>query len=89
MISLAPSTTTTGNSNARWELRLDYEARTSFLGREHGKHNYSLNPQVRYWVASGIYGRIEGPFFNHVRPACTPAWNLNILMSLLIVGATC
>ncbi|MFC6225256.1 hypothetical protein ACFP2F_18560 [Hymenobacter artigasi] len=56
------------DSSAGWELRLDYEARTSYLGREYGSHAYSLNPQVSYSAANGLYGRLEGLYFSPVRP---------------------
>ena len=56
------------DSSAGWELRLDYEARTSYLGREYGSHAYSLNPQVTYSAANGLYGRLEGLYFSPVRP---------------------
>ena len=56
------------NSSAGWEIRLDYEARTTYLGREYGHHDYSLNPQVSYSAASGLYGRLEGIYFSPVRP---------------------
>ena len=60
--------TTLPNSSAGWEIRLDYEARTTYLGREYGHHDYSLNPQVSYSAASGLYGRLEGIYFSPVRP---------------------
>lgn len=56
------------DSSTGWELRLDYEARTSYLGREYGSHAYSLNPQVSYSAANGLYGRLEGLYFSPVRP---------------------
>ena len=56
------------DSSGGWELRLDYEARTSYLGREYGNHAYSLNPQVSYSAANGLYGRLEGLYFSPVRP---------------------
>ena len=56
------------DSSAGWELRVDYEARTSYLGREYGYHAYSLNPQVSYAAASGLYGRLEGLYFSPLRP---------------------
>ena len=56
------------DSSVGWELRLDYEARTTYLGREYGNHAYSLNPQVSYSAASGLYGRLEGLYFSPVRP---------------------
>ena len=56
------------DSSAGWELRVDYEARTSYLGREYGNHAYSLNPQVSYAAASGLYGRLEGLYFSPLRP---------------------
>ena len=63
----APPVAAAGNS-AGWEVRLDYEARTSYLGREYGSHAYSLNPQVSYSAANGLYGRLEGLYFSPVRP---------------------
>ena len=63
----APSVTAS-DSSAGWELRLDYESRTSYLGREYGNHDYSLNPQVSYSAANGLYGRLEGIYFSPVRP---------------------
>ena len=56
------------DSSAGWELRLDYEARTTYLGREYGHRDYCLNPQVSYSAASGLYGRLEGVYFSPVRP---------------------
>lgn len=56
------------DSSAGWELRLDYEARTSYLGREYGSHDFSLNPQVSYSAPNGLYGRLEGLYFHPVRP---------------------
>ena len=56
------------DSSAGWELRLEYEARTSYLGREYGSHDYSLNPQVSYSAVNGLYGRLEGLYFSPVRP---------------------
>jgi hypothetical protein len=56
------------DSSAGWELRLDYEARTAYLGREYGNRDYCLNPQVSYEAASGLYGRLEGLYFSPVRP---------------------
>ena len=56
------------DSSAGWELRFDYESRTSYLGREYGNHAYSLNPQVSYSAANGLYGRLEGLYFSPVRP---------------------
>jgi len=56
------------DSSAGWELRLEYEARTSYLGREYGHRDYCLNPQVSYLAASGLYGRLEGVYFSPVRP---------------------
>ena len=56
------------DSSAGWELRLEYEARTSYLGREYGSHDYSLYPQVSYLAANGLYGRLEGLYFSPVRP---------------------
>lgn len=56
------------DSSAGWEIRLDYEARTTYLGREYGRHDYCLNPQVSYSAASGLYGRLEGIYFSPVRP---------------------
>lgn len=56
------------DSSAGWELRLDYEARTTYLGREYGHRDYCLNPQVSYSAASGLYGRLEGIYFSPVRP---------------------
>ncbi len=64
----APPIAAADSSSAGWELRLDYEARTSYLGREYGNHAYSLNPQVSYSAASGLYGRLEGLYFSPVRP---------------------
>jgi len=63
----APPVAAAGSS-AGWEVRLDYEARTSYLGREYGSHAYSLNPQVSYSAANGLYGRLEGLYFSPVRP---------------------
>ena len=63
----APPVAAAGSS-AGWEVRLDYEARTSYLGREYGNHAYSLNPQVSYSAANGLYGRLEGLYFSPVRP---------------------
>ena len=56
------------DSSAGWELRLDYEARTSYLGREYGSRAYSLNPQLSYSAPNGLYGRLEGLYFSPVRP---------------------
>ena len=42
------------DSSAGWELRLDYEARTTYLGREYGHRDYCLNPQVSYSAASKL-----------------------------------
>ena len=56
------------DSSAGWELRLDYEARTTYLGREYGHRDYCLNPQVSYSATSGLYGRLEGLYFSPVRP---------------------
>ncbi len=64
----APPIAAADSSSAGWELRLDYEARTSYLGREYGNHAYSLNPQVSYSAANGLYGRLEGLYFSPVRP---------------------
>ena len=42
------------DSSAGWELRLDYEARTTYLGREYGHRDYCLNPQVSYSASSKL-----------------------------------
>ena len=42
------------DSSADWEIRLDYEARTTYLGREYGHRDYCLNPQVSYSAASKL-----------------------------------
>jgi hypothetical protein len=59
---------TASDSSAGWELRFNYESRTNYLGREYGSHAYSLNPQVSYSAANGLYGRLEGLYFSPVRP---------------------
>ena len=41
------------DSSAGWEIR-GYEARTTYLGREYGHHDYCLNPQVSYSAASKL-----------------------------------
>ena len=61
-------TTALPDSSAGWEIRLDYEARTTYLVREYGHRDYCLNPQVSYSAASGLYGRLEGLYFSPVRP---------------------
>lgn len=69
--SLAPNpapAAAKADSSAGWELRLDYEARTSYLGREYGNHDFSLSPQVSYSAPNGLYGRLEGLYFQPVRP---------------------
>ena len=57
------------DSSAGWELRLDYDQRTSYLGREYGNHDYSISPQVSYSAANGLYGSLEGLYFSPVQPA--------------------
>ena len=57
------------DSSTGWEFRLEGYQRTSYLGREYGSHAYSINPQVSYSTANGIFGTLEGLFFSPVRPS--------------------
>ena len=57
------------DSSAGWEFRFEAYQRTSYLAREYGNYDYSLNPQVSYSATNGLYGTLEGLFFSPVQPA--------------------